>query len=161
MRIGILSDSHGRQDMVQRALQLLAERGIDFILHCGDIDDAETVRLFKGFTTHFVLGNCDYDRASLCRAMEEIGATLHENYGNMELAGKKIAWIHGDNRRLFQDVERSGYYDYLFYGHSHLAERHCTGPTWVINPGALHRARPKTFVLLDPATGEAETVALE
>ena len=32
------------------------------------------------------------------------------------------------------------------------------GRTRVINPGALHRARPKTFAVLDLASGEIETV---
>ena len=161
MRIGILSDTHSRYQTVAKALQLLSERDIDFVLHCGDIEDVETVRLFAGFTTHFVFGNCDRDRDDLRHAMEEVGATLHENYGNLELAGKRIAWIHSDNRYLFQDVERSGHYDYLFYGHTHVAEQHHTGPTLVVNPGALHRARPKTFVVLDLTNGELETVSLE
>jgi putative phosphoesterase len=161
MRIAIVSDSHSRYARVEHVLNLLGERGIDFILHCGDIEDAETVRLFEGFTTHFVFGNCDYDRDSLHQAMKEIGATIHEPYGDLELDGRKIAWIHGDRQQLFRDVERSGHYDFLFYGHSHEAERHRTGPTLVVNPGALHRARPKTFVLLDLATGELETVEVE
>jgi putative phosphoesterase len=161
MRIGIISDTHSSFQTVEKALHLLGEHGIDFVLHCGDIDDADTVRMFRGLTAHFVFGNCDCDRAELRRAMKEIGATLHEHYGDLELEGRKIAWIHGDNRQLLQDVERSGHYDYLFYGHSHQAERHYTGPTLVINPGALYRARTKTFVVLDLACGEIESVVVE
>jgi putative phosphoesterase len=158
MHIGVLSDTHGRRLTVLRALTELRERGISTILHCGDIDDVETVFLFRGFTTHFVFGNCDYDKAALREAMADIGATLYESFGSVELEGVKIAFLHGDDTRMMRDVERSGYYDFLFYGHSHIAEEHRTGSTRVINPGALHRARPKTFLILDLASRETESV---
>jgi putative phosphoesterase len=161
MRIGILSDTHGRQRTTEAALDVLRERNITTVLHCGDIDDTNTVGLFRGFTAHFVFGNCDWDREGLRRAAEEIGATLHEPFGHLELGGVKIAFLHGDDGRLLRDVEQSGAFDFLFYGHTHHAEEHRTGPTRVVNPGALHRARPKTFVILDLASGVLESVAVE
>jgi len=160
MRIGILSDTHNRYRNVETALQLLTDRAIRFVLHCGDIEDARTVKLFRGFTTHFVFGNCDADKAELREAMDEIGATLHEHFGSLELEGRMLAWTHGDQQRLLRDIEQSGAYDFLFYGHSHHAERRRTGKTLVVNPGALHRAREKTFVILDLATGELEDVVV-
>jgi len=160
MRIGILSDSHGRYETVEKALKILEEKGVELILHCGDIDDAETVWLFPG-TTHFVWGNCDADRASLRQSIYGIGATLHEPFADLELDGKKIAFVHGDNKRLLEGIEYSGHFDYLFYGHTHIAEEHRTGPTRVINPGALQRARTKTCVVLDLDTGETESVVVE
>jgi putative phosphoesterase len=161
MRIGILSDTHSRYHTVAKALKLLEERGVECVLHCGDIEDGDTVRLFHGVPTHFVLGNCDCDSPELRRAMKESGATLHEHFGNMELDGHKIAWIHGHEARLFRDLEQSGHFDFLFYGHSHHAEQHRAGPTLVVNPGALQRARVKTLVVLDGATGEVESVVVE
>jgi putative phosphoesterase len=158
MRIGILSDTHNRYRNVETALGLLSDRGVDSVLHCGDIEDAQTVQLFQGFTTHFVFGNCDSDKAELRDAMDKIGVTLHEHFGSLEMEGRMIAWTHGDNQRLLRDLEQCGAYDFLFYGHSHHAERHRTGKTLVVNPGALHRAREKTFVILDLATGQLEDV---
>ena len=158
MLIGILSDSHGRVDTVSLALSLLRRRGASTVLHCGDIDDVSTVELFRGWDAHFVFGNCDHDRDALRAAMSAAGATLHEGFGHLELEGVKIAFIHGDDRRAMQDVERSGEYAYLFYGHTHEAAEHRTGPTRVINPGALHRARPKTFAVLDLPGGAVERV---
>jgi predicted phosphodiesterase len=90
--------------------------------------------------------------------MQEIGATLHEDFGHVEMEGVKIAFVHGDDGGLLRDLERSGAYDFLFYGHTHSAEEHRAGPTRVINPGALHRARPKTFVVLDLAARAVESV---
>jgi len=158
MRIAIVSDTHSRQATVSRVLELLGPRRIDLVLHCGDIEDAETVELFKGIPTHFVLGNCDFDKDGLRRAMRKTRATLHEPFGNLELAGRKIAWLHGDDKQLLRDLENSGHFDYLFYGHTHHAEQHRSGATLVINPGALYRARPKTFVVLDLRTGELQSI---
>jgi putative phosphoesterase len=160
MQIGIVSDTHGNRLMVNLALAELRQRDITTVLHCGDIDDAETVALFRGFTTHFVFGNCDVDREGLRAAMADIGAMLHESFGSVELEGVKLAFLHGDDQKMFRDVERSGYYDFLFYGHTHQAEEHPVGPTRVINPGALHRARPKTFLVLDLGSREVESVAV-
>ena len=160
MRIAILSDTHSRYRTVGAALELLRERDVRCVLHCGDIEDAATVRLFEGFTTHFVFGNCDTERDELRDAIRAAGASVHEPFGDLELAGRKIAWLHGDDGRLFRDVERSGHFNYLFYGHSHRAEQHRTGPTLVVNPGALHRAKVKTFVVLDLESGTLESVAV-
>jgi hypothetical protein len=161
MRIGILSDTHSRYQTVETALRLLQDRHINLVLHCGDIEDAETVWLFEGLTAHFVFGNCDTERASLRQAVHGIGETLHEPFGRLELDGVRIAFLHGDDRRLLRYVEESGSYDFLFHGHTHQGAEHRTGPTRVINPGALHRARPKTFAVLDLATGALEAVQVE
>jgi len=161
MLIGIVSDTHGNRRTVPAALAELRERGISTVLHCGDIDDPETVEMFRGFTMHFVFGNCDIDKGALRAAMADIGATLHDHFGSIEMEGVKLAFLHGDNTTLMRDVERSGYYDFLFYGHTHQAEEHLSGPTRVINPGALHRARPKTFVVLDLESREIESVTVE
>ena len=160
MRIGVVSDSHGRQPAVITALGQLRERGIRTVLHCGDIDDPETVALFRGLDAHFVWGNCDWDKEGLRAAMAEVGATPHEYWGSLELGGRKVAFLHGDDKGLMREVEHSGHFDYLFYGHTHQAEEHRTGPTRVINPGALHRARPKTFVVLDLDSGAVESVTV-
>ena len=160
MKIAILSDTHGRQRTTEAALDVLRERNITTVLHCGDIDDPETVALFRGLDAHFVWGNCDWDQEGLRAAMAEVGATLHEHWGNLELGGRKVAFLHGDDKGLMRDVEHSGHFDYLFYGHTHQAEEHRTGPTRVINPGALHRANPKTFIILDLATDTVESLAI-
>ncbi len=160
MLIGIVSDTHSRYETVAKAVQILRERNVDMVLHCGDIEDQETVLLFLGLRTHYVFGNCDSDKTGLHRTMQDIGATLHDRFGHMELRSKKIAFLHGHDQGLMKQVEWSDYYDFLFYGHTHHAEEHRTGRTRVINPGALHRARPKTFVVLELPGGKLESVSV-
>jgi putative phosphoesterase len=160
MRIAILSDTHSRTATVERALELLGPHNINILVHCGDLEDDDTVRLFPA-NTHFVFGNCDRDRAGIRRAVDEIGATLHEPFGQLQLAGKALGFIHGDDQRLLQSMIASGGFDYVFHGHTHIARDETIGATRVINPGALHRACPKTFVVLDVGAGAAQTIVVE
>jgi putative phosphoesterase len=161
MQIAILSDTHSRYATVEKALALLAERKITHVIHCGDIEDAETVWLFHGLTAHFVLGNCDTERTALQQAMYGIGATLHRPYGRLDLEGLQIAFLHGDDSRLLRELEAGGEFDILFHGHTHVAAERRAGRTRVINPGALHRANPKTFAVLDAPSGAVESVIVE
>lgn len=159
MRIAVISDTHSRTVSVQAALKIIAERGVEMILHCGDIQDGATVRLFPAHT-HFVFGNTDYDRNSIERAVADIGATLHGVWGQLELAGQTLAFVHGDDHQLLHELEHADGFDFLFHGHTHIAREHRTGKTRVINPGALQRVAVRTFLLLDLPSGDAESVTV-
>jgi uncharacterized protein len=160
MRIGIVSDTHDRSEAVSEAVRLLAEQQVELILHCGDIESVETVQLFRPVPTHFVFGNWDKERAKLAAAIKGIGGAYSESFGAIELAGKRIAWVHSHERHLLYQLERSDSFDYVFYGHTHVREQHRTGRTLVANPGALFRANPKTCCVLDVLTGEIKPILI-
>jgi putative phosphoesterase len=160
MEIGIVSDTHSRYGIISRVVDLLLQRKVACVLHCGDIEDGRAVELFQPLPTHFVFGNCDTYREEIRQAVAASGASLYDYFGSLELGGRRIAWLHGDDQRLFRDVEQSGFYDFLFYGHTHRAEQHQSGPTLVVNPGALHRAKVKTFLILDPAARKLESIVV-
>src|SRR5262249_46541824 len=130
MKIAVLSDTHSRYGTVEKVVALLQQHQVNFFIHCGDLEDADTVWLFHGFTAHFVLGNCDgLESLSIQQAIYGIGGELHRPYGRLELEGVKIAFLHGHERQLMNEVETSGDFDFLFYGHTHKAREHRTGPT--------------------------------
>src|SRR5262245_3246962 len=131
MKIAVMSDTHGKLEITQVAIHLLCERGAELILHCGDIDSTDTVRLFRGVPTQFVFGNWDRSRTRMADAMRNIGAIGHNGPGDLVLASKRIAWLHGHISGERARLESSGDYDFLFYGHSHRAETHRTGRTLV------------------------------
>ena len=160
MKIAIVSDTHNQYDRVERVVKMIDEFQVELTIHCGDIEDADVVWLFQP-NTHFVFGNCDRDKMSLRQAMHGTGATLHEPFGHLELANKKIGFVHGDNETLLSDLEYSESYDYIFHGHTHLISERQRGSTRIINPGALHRAKTMTFAILDPESGEMETVEVD
>jgi putative phosphoesterase len=158
MRIGVVSDTHDRAEVIADAIRLLQEQHVELILHCGDIETPETARLFKPIPTHFVFGNWDKDRSKLAAAIKEVGGTHHDSFGAIELAGKRLAWVHSHERHQLRQLEHSDFFDYLFYGHTHVREQHRTGKTLVANPGALFRANPKTCIVLDVKTGEIKPI---
>lgn len=158
MLIGVVSDTHDRAEAVAEAVRLLLEQQVELILHCGDIESPETIELFRPIPTHFVFGNWDRDRARLATAIKAIRGTYYESFGVLELAGRRLAWVHSHERNQLRELEHSNYFDYVFYGHTHVREQHRTGKTLVANPGALFRANPKTCIVLDVATGEIKPI---
>ena len=161
MLIGVLSDTHSNYAIVKRVRALLDERQVKEILHCGDIEDAETVYLLKGLSAQFVLGNCDFDTPELRQAIKDVGGVLHDGFGHIERNRCSVAWIHGHEPGRFRDLVNAQHFDFIFYGHTHRQEQHRTGKTEVINPGALYRARDKSFAILDTKSRRVEIVLVE
>lgn len=160
MRIAIISDTHSRMSSVLAALEMMTDRNVDAILHCGDISDADTVRLFPAHT-HFVFGNTDYLRDEIAQAVGDIGAKLHGAWGHLEFDGISIAFTHGDDAQLLLELEHANTFDFLFHGHTHVKKEHRTGKTRVINPGAIQRVAVRTFLVLDLPGGSTETVVVD
>jgi hypothetical protein len=149
MRIGVISDTHGHVGNTLAAVRMLASLDVAAVLHCGDIDTPEVPPLVAGWPAHFVFGNCDSPRDGLRAAIVAAGHTCHERFAALELAGRRIAILHSDDSRLFREVQTSGEYDLVCYGHTHVAESHHVGRTLVLNPGALYRANPHTIAVVD------------
>ena len=160
MRLGVVSDSHGHVDLVRPAIRMLESLEVDRVLHCGDIGSAAVVEMFAPWPTDFVFGNCDMNREELAAAIKRAGQTCHGAFGNLEIAGKRVALIHSDDRRRFQEAIRSGDWDLVCYGHTHIAASEQIGDTLVLNPGALYRANPHSLAVVEMATLEATIVTL-
>jgi putative phosphoesterase len=160
MRIGIISDTHDRLEAVAEAVRLLTEQQVELLIHCGDIESLETVALFRPIPTHFVYGNWDKDRGKLAAAIRAVKGHAYDSFGALELAGKRVAWVHSHERHKLYELEHCDYFDYVFYGHTHVREQHRTGKTLVANPGALFRANPKTCIVLDVVTGELKPIII-
>jgi len=163
MLIGVISDTHGHPQFLLPAIDRLAERRVEAVLHCGDIGSAQIVQLLRAWPVHYVLGNCDPDREAprLAAAMEPLGHTLHGRFGELELGGRQIALLHGDDERLLRQVIVSGERDLVCSGHTHVASCERRGRTLVLNPGALYRARPHKMAFVNLDDMSAEIVSLE
>jgi putative phosphoesterase len=147
--IGILSDTHDHPDAMRQALRVLQDAGAEFFAHCGDIGSQSCIDLLAGLHCAFVFGNTDLQRAALARYAASLDVPCYGSYGNLELAGKSIALIHGDDYRLKQRLLDEQKHDYLLQGHTHIRADQRIGRTRLINPGALHRAKEKTVATLD------------
>jgi putative phosphoesterase len=149
MLLGLVSDTHGQVEFARQAVRMLESLEVEQVIHCGDIGSPAIVGLFGQWPTHFVLGNVDYDANVLRSAIEAAGQTYHGRFGELELSGVRIAFLHSDDGKLFRDCVSSGRYDLVCYGHTHLARQHREGKTLVVNPGALYRANPHSIAVVE------------
>lgn len=157
MRIAVLSDTHGHLGNVQRARERLQQLApVDAILHCGDVGSSAVVDALAAWPTHYVLGNVDGPGQEIAQAVARTGGCFHGRFGDLELAGVRIALVHSDDREVFQEAVRSGFYTLICYGHTHRAEIRREGDTVVLNPGALFRAPQHSFATVDLLSMQVE-----
>jgi putative phosphoesterase len=157
MRIGVVSDTHGQVRHTQDAVRMLESIDVELVLHCGDIGSAAVVELFAPWPTHFVFGNVD-DPLVLRDAIRDAKQTCHERFGQFDLAGRRIVFLHGDDARLLNETTASGEWDLVCHGHTHVARQQRYGRTLVLNPGAVYRASPHTIACVELPQVEATVV---
>jgi uncharacterized protein len=155
MRVGILSDTHGRVPAAKAAMKLLVSAGCEMFIHCGDVGSCDILDLLAGLNSSFVFGNTDYDRAAMEKYAQAIGVQCLQMGGIILCDGKKLAVTHGDEPDVLQQL-LEGKPDYLFTGHTHIAKDVRHGKTRWINPGALQRAVVKSVAVLDLANDSLE-----
>ena len=160
MQIGVVSDTHGHVAYTREAIRMLESLEVEAVLHCGDIGSPEIVELFSPWPTHFVFGNVDHDTALLKGAIRAAGQTCHDRFGRLELAGRRIAFLHGDDSALLEQTIASGKFDLVCHGHTHVARNIERGPTRVLNPGALYRATPHSIAYVELPELEATIISL-
>jgi putative phosphoesterase len=164
MRIGILSDTHDQVARTARAVALLAARGAEALVHCGDFTGPDVVDecASAGLPLWFVFGNNDYHEAALRRAAAAAaaGAVCLGYGGEFELGGRRLAVTHGDSDRELRRLTAAAP-DYLLFGHSHRPADLRDGPVRLINPGAIARAAERTVALLDLATGALTLLTID
>ena len=162
-----MSDSHGGAQITQRAANMLVDQGADVLLHLGDIGTAEVIEslLVAGpqagqiVPVRLVFGNTDWDEPALARHARNLGIRVDHPTGRIELGAGVLKFMHGhDQRAMHQALQQK--VAYLCYGHTHTAADHRQGPTRLINPGALFRARQLSIGLLDTNRDELSFLQL-
>ncbi len=156
MRIGILSDTHNRKEVLAAALNVLRREGIDTLFHCGDVTTLETARLMAGFTVHYLYGNGDADGPEIREMLQNANPNCTGGLVfSAELDGVKIAATHGHLAGKVMALTASGEYDYVFHGHTHIQKDLMIGRTRIINPGALGGMRNdyRNLCILDLRSG--------
>lgn len=147
MRVGILSDTHSPEAYVHPyVLETLEEKGVEMILHAGDITSPEfLMRLREIAPVRAVRGNAD--RINLPYELV------------VEIEGRSVGIIHGhriplDSQSLKYKALDMGV-DMLIFGHTHrffYGEFEFGGKrVWLLNPGSptLPRRSDPTFVIAE------------
>jgi putative phosphoesterase len=148
MILGVISDTHGHTINTLDALRLFDTFDVEAMIHCGDIGSTAIPRLFQTCPCHFVLGNVDSDGAEMEAAIREAGHTAHGRFGQLTLEGVRLAFLHGDDTRLFQREISAGNWDLICSGHTHKANVHRHQQTLLLNPGAVYRANPHSVAVV-------------
>lgn len=159
-RIGVVSDTHGNLPLTALAVETLQSQNVAVVLHCGDIGNPAVIGLFNQWPSHFVSGNVDSDPVRLQAAAEQAGQTFHGRMAEIEVAGRKIAVLHGDDAAALRETIGSGEYDLVCSGHTHRASLSQEGKTLILNPGAVFRANPHTVAVVDLETMTVEHLPL-
>ena len=155
MRIGILSDSHGRAEITARAVSTLLESGAELLIHLGDFETEQVIDELVGHECLIVFGNCDWDIKGLTRYAEAVDVRVEHPLGRLEVDDKIVAFTHGHINHVVDQALQDGV-DYLLHGHTHELRDDRLGSTRIINPGALFRASRYTVAILDPGLDALE-----
>ena len=152
----VLSDSHGRADLVERALALQVHAP-DAILFLGDGLRDLRVLEYQDYSVRCVRGNCDF-----YTLFEGQSAPEH---ALLEVGAYRILMMHGHTHGVKGGMERAVAFaaqseaDLLLYGHTHLARQQWLDagarfgtcvlkkPLLVCNPGALQDGKFGTLTV--------------
>ena len=155
MFIGIISDTHGNNDSVEKAVSIAPK--MDMWLHLGDCTpDAEYLQALVSVPVHSVAGNCDLPMKSTC--YERI----------IEVEGYRIFMTHGHNygvrytQEYIMEAAESQGANIALYGHTHIVD-YRIGPPLLLNPGSASRPRDDnrgSFIVMElkPATEPKVTI---
>jgi len=133
MRIGVVSDTHGKLDFFRKAVEEMG--AIDLLIHAGDhYQDAVHIGKELNVKVVAVAGNCDWH---LPGPYEE----------ELEIEGFRILVTHGhqygvkSNHKKLAEKLKNGKYDLIIYGHSHMPEITCLSQGYLLNPGSAASPR--------------------
>jgi len=133
MKIGVLSDTHSKVKRAQKALDMLIEKGAEFIIHAGDIVEPEILEL---------LANCGKKYVAVYGNNDAHLVAHHNNYNLVQepyyfkIADTKFKLMHLPFY-MNNDAE------VVIFGHTHEFEIEFKGQTLYLNPGeACARNKP-------------------
>ena len=158
MLVGIVSDTHDNLGSVEAAVATFEERGVEAVVHCGDVVAPFSATPFDGpFDFYAVRGNNDGEWG-LQSTVEGFGTYLGE-MGELTLGGKAFAVYHGTSGALVDALVECDTYDYVLHGHTHERAHEDRGGTVRINPGGIAfdgAPEPLHVAVLDTETGVVE-----
>src|SRR3989344_4618921 len=139
MRVAILADIHDHLTNLEKVLTEIKSKKIETIIFCGDLISPFTTGVLAkaNLPTYACLGNNDEDHIGMMKKGGDKFTWFHlsQEYGIVELDGKKIAFCHYP--KLGELLAKSGEYDAVFFGHTHEIINKIVGKTLLLNPGAV------------------------
>ena len=128
MRIGIISDTHKKLGRAKKAVDLLIDKGAEFIVHAGDIVRVELLEYLEEKKIRYVavLGNNDFH---LYDVVDKYNLVTEPYY--FKLANKTWKLMHYPKYIFPLDT------DIIIYGHTHDVDISFNGKNLILNPGEV------------------------
>lgn len=160
-KIGIISDTHDNYMGTKKAVEIFRKKGVEFVIHLGDLISPPMLKCFEGINLKLCLGNNEGELFFLMDKLKEIDAELHRYVCEFEVDGKKFAAYHGSSSAINDALVKCGKYDYVLVGHVHKIKDERKGGVRIINPGTLFLGEnEKTIVVLDVKNDKAELIKI-
>ena len=163
MKVAIISDVHNNVTNLKKVLGYCAKEEIINLICCGDLASDETLEFladnFSG-QVYYAFGNMDNDQLRKYESAGEYkNIKMFKDFGEAELAGKKVAFVHFP--QVAKLLAGSGDYDYVFYGHTHKPWTEKIGNREILNPGNVAGdLYPPTFAVWDTANNKFELIRI-
>ena len=127
MKIGVISDTHKKVKKARKAIDMLIENGAEFIVHAGDIVEAEILDLLENCGKRYVAvyGNNDSHLISLHKQYNLVQEPYY-----FKLADTKFKLMH---LPFFMTPDT----EVVLYGHTHIFESEFINGTLFLNPGEV------------------------
>jgi uncharacterized protein len=161
MKIGVLSDTHDHLSNLTYVLNAFRKRGIETLIHCGDLTSLDMVSHFSGFRVIYTMGNMDITTGTIKKRLEKM---RKDNYVGMvfrgQLGGVALAATHSHIDGKVMELVQEDNLQWIFHGHTHEKRDEVVSGVRIVNPGALGGLgrEPRTFCIVDLA---AEKVAFQ
>lgn len=130
MRLLVLSDSHGRKNLMLKAVELHPEADAVIFLGDGEGDIDFLKEIYPDIKLYAVCGNCDFSSSLPLFLLEKFG-------------GKTVYAAHGHNESVkyslygLKQKARSCSASIALYGHTHVPDTTYEDGIWYVNPGSL------------------------
>ncbi len=161
MKIAVVSDSHDNIWNMKKAVWQANDAGADLMIHCGDLISPfmlEELDAFRGHI-HLILGNNSGDQILLMKrlASRRKHITFHGWHGRIEAGGLNLGFVHAPE--IACSMARSGEFDMVFFGHTHIWKMDKVDSTVLLNPGEIMgKKEPAGWALVDTADRSARHI---
>ncbi len=156
MKIAVLSDSHDNISAMKEAIRAIKDENIDTIIHLGDVVSPFTLKLLANFKVFGVFGNNDGEKQLLSKVAYQNGMQIEEQPYILNIEDKSFLLYHGSGsvektRRIVESFAKSGDYDFVLYGHTHMVDNRRIGNALLLNPGELcgYLTGKSSFAIVD------------
>jgi len=128
MKVGIISDTHKKLGRAKKAIDLLLDKGAEFMVHAGDIVRVEVLEYLEEKKIRYVavLGNNDYHLYEYTDKFELVTEPFY-----FKLANKSWKLMHYPRYIFPLDT------DIIVYGHTHDVDISFNGKNLILNPGEV------------------------